>query len=670
MDWLYYLIEANLYLLIFYGFYRLFLYNETFYNSNRYYLILSSITAFILPILQIGYLKPIETVADSSAAGLVYGEGSFVTQSTIPADQMIHPFSFSDYIYPIYLFIAFCFAIKLTIGLVKITKLWFNANKTNAGAITLIELNEQTTAFSFFNLLFIHPHLVDKQTVLKHEMVHIKQKHSIDILFFEVLQIICWFNPLIYFIKRDITLLHEYIADELTTSNDIHKHEYAMFLIENSFGITPTPLTNQIFNQSILKRRINMLNKKRTAAWAKLRLLLVLPLGGAMLCASTMAFTKDYGYVDLLPEKSKTTKTNPQEVIKVEDIKKQTAPKVQNVKRGVKFEKIDLPNSFIPKLIKDPKTGKVRSMEKRYIVVNGKKVADLNTFYGVSNTQKITELNAEQAIKKYGNEAKYGAVVITGDRINWIKSVMLNQAPPKVDQIKFPPPIVKLGVQTSFHPRHQYNKTLDKMVNVDKRYVIVNGEPITDNSTFHGVTETESVTYLSPVEAIKVYGDEKGKRGAVVIKGGQLKYITEVKVPPAVEPLSLHRNKVQKTNTDHIKFPPPVVKNDDVRFPPPVVKKDDVKFPPPTLKLDEKKGSDRQKEEKMKEDVANLIMKLPPITVMDKETNKPKQISNEDVAKLIRKLPSITVDDKTPIYEIKSGPKSPSLKIVVDKKNP
>lgn len=670
MDWLYYLIEANLYLLIFYGFYRLFLYNETFYNSNRYYLILSSITAFILPILQIGYLKPMPSVDDFATVGTVYGEGSFSTQSVILKDPIVQTFNFSDYIYPIYLFIAFCFAVKLAIGLAKIIKLWLNANKTNAGAITLIELNEQTTAFSFFNLLFIHPHLADKQTVLKHEMVHIKQKHSIDILFFEVLQITCWFNPMIYFIKRDITLLHEYIADELTTSNDIHKHEYAMFLIENSFGIRPTPLTNQIFNQSILKRRINMLNKKRTAAWAKLRLLLVLPLGGAMLCASTMAFTKDYGYVDLLPEKSSTAKTNPQEVIKVEDIKKQTAPKVQNVKRDVKFDRIRLSNSFIPKLISDPKTGKVRSIEKRYIVVNGKKVADLNTFYGVSNTQKVTELNAEQAIKKYGNEAKYGAVEITGDHINWLKSVMLNQPPPKVDQIKFPPPIVKPDVQTSFHPRHQYNKTLDKMVNVDKRYIIVNGEPVTDNSTFHGVTQTESVTYLSPIEAIKVYGNEKGKRGAVVIKGSGLKYITEVKVPPAVEPPPPHQNKAQKTKGDMIKFPPPVVKKDDVKFPPPVVKKDDVKFPPPTLKLDEKKGSDQQKEEKMKEDVAKLISKLPPITVMDKETNKPKQISNGDIAKLIRKLPSITVSDQTPTYEIKSDPKSPSIKIVVDKKNP
>lgn len=66
MDWLYYLLEANLYLLIFYGFYRFFLQNETFYNSNRYFLLLSSVTAFILPILQLGFLNPTPIVDNAT----------------------------------------------------------------------------------------------------------------------------------------------------------------------------------------------------------------------------------------------------------------------------------------------------------------------------------------------------------------------------------------------------------------------------------------------------------------------------------------------------------------------------------------------------------------------------------------------------------------------------
>ncbi|RZK59839.1 MAG: M56 family metallopeptidase, partial [Pedobacter sp.] len=335
MEWLYYLLEANLYLLLFYGFYRLFLQNETFYNSNRYFLLLTSVSAFILPIMQLGLLKPAPIVDNALfPPPVVYTEEQFAKLALTSVQQT---FSLTEWLYAFYLIIALGFAINLGISLFKIIRLGLKAKKAKTGKITLIELQGQKTAFSFFNLLFIHPHLAEKQTVLNHEMVHIKQKHSLDILFFELLQIVCWFNPILYFIKKDIKLLHEYIADELSTNSGIQKHEYAMFLIENSFGVVPTSLTNQIFNQSILKRRINMLNKKRTADWARLRLLLTVPLVGAMLCTSTMAFTKDYGYVDLLPEKSKATAPVQQEVPQQKE-KQHTAPKAKTIKRDkVKF---------------------------------------------------------------------------------------------------------------------------------------------------------------------------------------------------------------------------------------------------------------------------------------------------------------------------------------------
>lgn len=331
MTWLYYLLEANLYLLIFYAFYRLFLHQETFYNSNRYFLLSSSLIAFMLPILQVGKIKPLPLVETVNFNSSQFYFRKDLTTSTLPLPSTN---DFNDYLYLFYLLVVFCFVIKLSLGLYKIISLCLKAKKTKSGKVTLVEIKDETSAFSFFNLLFIHPHLAKKQTVLKHEMVHIKQGHSFDILFFELIQIVCWFNPITYFIKNDIKLLHEYIADELTTNNDVHKHEYALFLIQNSFGINRQPIANQFFNQSILKRRINMLNKKRTAARARLRLLLIVPLVAVMLCTSTLAFTKDYGYVDLLPEKSKFTlnQTKP----KAEDIKRSETPKVQDIKRKAK----------------------------------------------------------------------------------------------------------------------------------------------------------------------------------------------------------------------------------------------------------------------------------------------------------------------------------------------
>lgn len=457
MEWLYYLLEANLYLLLFYGFYRLFLANETFYNNNRYYLLLSCLSAFILPVLQLGFLNPAPVVDNVLfPPPILLTAEQLAATAALPIQKQI---DYMSYLYPIYLFIAFCFTTKLIFSLYKIIIIWLRSKKVKTGNITLIELNGQATAFSFFNLLFIHPHLAEKETVMSHEMVHIKQKHSLDILFFEILQIACWFNPIIYFIKKDIKLLHEYIADDLSTRKGIQKHKYAMFLIENSFGVVATPLTNQIFNQSILKRRINMLNKKRTAGWARLKMLLTLPLVGGMLCISTMAFTKDYGYVDLLPEKSKAAETVQQEALQVEKGKKQAATKAYVTKKDkVKFPppivKPDQKQWFTPLYSKDKTTGKPVLKENRYIVINGNPIKDLNMFYGVANAESVKYLNIKSAVEKYGDYGKNGAVEITGKNMKYFDKVTIPFPPPAVeppppgyktkrDRIKFPPPIVK-----------------------------------------------------------------------------------------------------------------------------------------------------------------------------------------------------------------------------------
>ncbi|RYG21311.1 MAG: M56 family metallopeptidase [Chitinophagaceae bacterium] len=548
MDWLYYLLEANLYLVLFYGFYRLFLQNETFYNLNRYFLLLSTLLSFALPVLQLGFLKP--------AYEHINGELVFVGEIPPPpveppsAESLNNPFADLNWFYVFYLLIAFGFAIKLSFSIYKIIHLWMKAKKHNAGEITLIEVNDESTAFSFFNLLFIHPSLANQPSVLKHEMVHIKQKHSFDVVFFELIQIICWFNPIIHFIKKDIKLLHEYIADELTATADVQKHEYALFLIQNSFGLRAQPITNQIFNQSILKRRINMLNKKRTATWARLRLLLALPLTGGMLCMSTMAFTKDYGYVDLLPEKSEF-------VAPIQD-----NPKVAHSEKK-EIVRPPLPlKYFIPLLI----TGKdkvVYSVEKRYILVNGKKVNDLKTFYGAANADKIVTLNGAQAVKKYGNVAKFGAVEITGKNIQLLKSTD-GPPPPTMDVVRFPPPVVKQD-KDRFRPRLEAKLSDHIIRNVDERYIVINGTPLANKSKFYGVTNTKDVIYLNKQASIKKYG-EVAKAGAVEIIGDDIKYVSEDSALP----------------------PPPKV--DVVRFPPPVVRVEQ-KYFTPNFKKDKATGT-------------------------------------------------------------------------------
>jgi len=322
MSWLYYLLEANLYLILFYGFYRLFLHKETFYGLNRYYLIFSSILAFVLPFFQLGFLVKEMVVNYSGNLEIEESESIF---------NLGNGFLF------FYVMVSILLTLKVLWGLRHISKLMQNADKNRENGITFIEIKNSKIAFSFFNLLFIDPEINQKATVLKHEMVHIKQKHSVDILLFEFVQISSWFNPIIYFIKNDIKLIHEYLADEATTKKDIAKYDYALFLIQNSYGNQEVTLSNHFFNSSLLKNRISMLNQKKSAKWARLKLLLALPIVGGMLCTSTMAFTKDYAVVDLFPKKATGLNIKLQDTVKRPKVKEiviaEPIPQVKNVRR-------------------------------------------------------------------------------------------------------------------------------------------------------------------------------------------------------------------------------------------------------------------------------------------------------------------------------------------------
>lgn len=303
MNGLYYLLEANLYLAVFYGFYRLFLHNETFYTLNRYYLIAATVLAFTFPLLQLGYLYNL------------IGLQTYTDPVQKPATETNMQSGFSpDLIVYAYIAVSAVFLGVFFVNLYHIILRVVQNPKLRIDNVIYVELPGSETAFSFFNLLFINPVASNKNTIIRHELVHIHQKHSADILFFEMVRILGWFNPITYLLQKEIKLLHEYIADDVTT-NAVQKHEYAMFLIQNSFGVAPNQLSNQIFNQSILKMRINMLNKERSAGRARLRLLLVLPLVGGMLCASTMAFTKDYATVDLYPKEYRSIRAVDQDTL-------------------------------------------------------------------------------------------------------------------------------------------------------------------------------------------------------------------------------------------------------------------------------------------------------------------------------------------------------------------
>ncbi|MDN3579873.1 M56 family metallopeptidase [Mucilaginibacter flavus] len=301
MNWLHYLLEANLYLAVFYAGYCLFLNKETHYTLNRVYLLLSCVVSFILPVIQISTLKPAE-VAQQTYIAVSPVASKTTAQPVINYQPQVSRLTLQDVIWYIYIAGVVVLSVLLIIKIVRLIKMATGAKTLAADDYTLVGIKDSDAAFSFFNYLFIGTKTAGNELIIRHELVHIRQKHSADILFIELLRIINWFNPIIYLLQASVKTVHEYIADEQTATLDTDPLTYSSFLVDNAYGINGSSIAHSFYNYNLLKKRIIMLNQKRSGNLARLKYLVAVPICGGLLCASTLAFSKNYALVDLAPK--------------------------------------------------------------------------------------------------------------------------------------------------------------------------------------------------------------------------------------------------------------------------------------------------------------------------------------------------------------------------------
>ncbi|HLO45356.1 MAG TPA: TonB family protein [Leadbetterella sp.] len=261
MELLAYILKANLFLVILYGFYFVFFRKETFHKANRYFLVVGAVLALLLPFVKSNQMQKPEIVPTEIQA--VVHDLYFQSEEVI-ASPIVETYSYLDILK--YLYFAGLIVAGIAL-LARITKtiFWLKSNKNTNG-----------TAFSFFGKIFIDKHLEQNSIIFKHEDIHVKQKHFLDLIFFEVLQVVFWFNPIIYFYKKSIAIIHEFLADEEASKIAQNKIAYASLLVSKQFSIQPaTAFTQHFFNHSTLKSRIIMLSKNpsKKTAWLKYGLL-------------------------------------------------------------------------------------------------------------------------------------------------------------------------------------------------------------------------------------------------------------------------------------------------------------------------------------------------------------------------------------------------------------
>jgi len=190
----------------------------------------------------------------------------------------------------IYTMVACLFLLRFFWQLVSIVRLRNKCRTTDINGTKVYLLESDEGPFSFFNWIFINPTKHNRQEtdeIMTHEQAHCRQLHSIDVLFTELFAIVFWANPFVWLLKREVRLNLEYLADNNVLAGGTDSKKYQYHLLGLAYRKNVATISNN-FNVLPLKKRIKMMNKKRTKRIAKVKYALYIPLAAALLVVSNI----------------------------------------------------------------------------------------------------------------------------------------------------------------------------------------------------------------------------------------------------------------------------------------------------------------------------------------------------------------------------------------------
>ena len=282
-----YLIKINVALMLLYGFYRLTVSRDTFFGLRRLTLWLIYAVALMVPALNLEYwVRDTPTMASMAN---VYADTFY---PVVVVKAQASGITWMDMLLGIYWVGVAVLSLRLVWQLFSIIRLVVISRKQEVEGITVHLLKGEGSPFSFFRWVFMYPSTLEgKQLheVMVHECTHVSGLHSLDTLFSELFSIACWFNPFAWLMKQEVRMNLEYLADESVLSDGNARKSYQYHLLGLAYRQPKdsTKIANN-FNLLPLKKRIKMMNKRRTSEIGKAKYLLFAPLAGALLMVSNI----------------------------------------------------------------------------------------------------------------------------------------------------------------------------------------------------------------------------------------------------------------------------------------------------------------------------------------------------------------------------------------------
>ncbi|MBF1466658.1 MAG: TonB family protein [Prevotella pallens] len=281
-----YFLKLNIALIVLFGFYKLMFSGDTFFSLRRATLIGIYIVAMLVP--ELNCLEWINKNVEITSIANQYA--TFILPTVTITPNKINATNWETIALTIYNMVVCVLLVRFFCQLISIIKLRNKCRTANINGVKVYLLENNEGPFSFFNWIFISPSKHNTQQtheIIKHELTHCKQWHSVDILFTELFSTIFWINPFVWLLKREIRLNLEYLADNNVLTSGANKKEYQYHLLVLTYQKNVATISNN-FNVLPLKKRIEMMNKERTKQIAKAKYALYIPLIATLLIVSNI----------------------------------------------------------------------------------------------------------------------------------------------------------------------------------------------------------------------------------------------------------------------------------------------------------------------------------------------------------------------------------------------
>ena len=510
-----YILKSSVCLAIFYLFYRLLLARETFHRFNRFSLLGILLLSCLLPLVEVSVKQETEVHQTMLTLEQLLMMADAVNATEAGARAETATVTWIQVALLVYLAGIVFFAFRNVYSLVRLLMLLKSGKKEDIGSylpgrkerVTLIVHNCDIAPFSWMGYIVISRKDLEEngREILIHELAHIHNRHSWDLLVADVCIFFQWFNPASWLLKQELQNIHEFEADETVIKEGVDAKQYQLLLIKKAVGTRLYSMANS-FNHSKLKKRITMMLKEKSNPWARLKYLYVLPLAAIAVTAfarpeisekmEEISAVKVNDLAEIVEKKSE------------ENVVKELVDTTKNkvVVVGYRTEKKDSVLTSGKKKVAISVQG-ISGEGKPLVIINGKESdREVVNALNPERIESVSVIGPEKAIKIYGEKAKDGVMDI--------KLYSEKKFAPRKIEIEG---INKTRLDALNSGAKSWGATF-RSADGGKPLVIIDGKEATGDDPLANISpdRIRSISVLKDKTALAAYGD-KGKNGVIEV---------------------------------------------------------------------------------------------------------------------------------------------------------